>query len=221
MRIIIDSREPHEVIDPIRLFPAFVSSKVEIKTLAAGDCQIDDILVERKTISDLLASIADGRLFNQAVAMRWITEYCYLVICGPLAWNQRQQIIGTNWRCHSVQGALLKVQELGVCVVHAADDNDYPATLAWLANRDLSEVAVVEPRKQATKTTAEENVLMSLPGIGPERAIKLIEHFGTVANVLLALTSDVELPAGISDKTRSKIRVALGLSDSQYLVRFD
>ena len=60
--------------------------KVSVTNLSVGDawlsCQDAAIIVERKTPSDLLASIADGRLFAQCAAMMAASPWSYLVVTG-------------------------------------------------------------------------------------------------------------------------------------------
>lgn len=220
MRVILDSREPSNIVNAIKKYPLFADAEISVAKLDAGDCWIDNLIIERKTISDLLASIVDNRLPNQANEMRELTEHCYFVICGSLTWSQQQKIIGTDWHFRSVQGALLQVQELGVCVIHAADDSDYPATLAWLAGRDLSKIVTLWPRKSGIPVTISDKVLASLPGIGPERATKLLNKYGSIADSIIALTDDnSELPEGISSKIRAGVREALGLSNGEYLLK--
>jgi DNA excision repair protein ERCC-4/Fanconi anemia group M protein len=213
MKIKIDTKEPPWILSRISKHPFFVSSEIELAALDYGDIWIDDIVIERKTIPDLLGSIADNRLSNQAAKMRECCEYSYLLIEGFLGWYD-EKIFGTNWHFRSVQGALLQVQELGVCIVHAADEYDLPATLAWLAKRDRSKILTVSPRKYGVPMTDGEKMLSALPGIGLERADKLLKEFGNVAAVLECLTDvDCTLPAGIGDKIRDKIRWTLLLED--------
>ena len=74
--IIIDSREPESIhkLD----FGNVPKMKM---TLDAGDLWVacgdgNTLIVERKEPNDLLASIADNRLFNQAAKMRQISNWC-------------------------------------------------------------------------------------------------------------------------------------------------
>lgn len=218
MKILIDSREPQDVQEAIKKYPAFAKAEFAVQELPAGDCWIDDrIIVERKTISDLLGSIADNRLFNQANAMRQLCENCYLVICGPLTWSFNGKIIGTDWHFRSVVGALLQVQELGVCVVFAADDADYCSTLNWLAQRDLSKIVILWPRKSGVQTTTHEHILVALPGIGEANTEKLLNQYGSAVDALIALCDDNVTT--ISAKMRHNVKGALGLSVGEKLAR--
>jgi ERCC4-type nuclease len=73
MQLIIDNRE-HALIDSCNKYLATINNKstiIEIQTLDLGDAIIkrtgvDILVIERKTISDLLASIKDGRYEEQS-----------------------------------------------------------------------------------------------------------------------------------------------------------
>ena len=80
----IDSREPKWIHGL-----TFGGAMTTVTALDHGDllATTDDgtlIAVERKTVSDLLSSIKDGRLWPQLAGMREQTSWCYLVICGQM-----------------------------------------------------------------------------------------------------------------------------------------
>jgi len=80
VRVLIDSREPQWVQELRWHVPSGVQA------LPVGDAWLmvcDAVLaVERKTLDDFCASIADGRLFTQATEMQRATPWCYEVITG-------------------------------------------------------------------------------------------------------------------------------------------
>ena len=79
--ITIDSRETRSSI------PGLLNNlgiPTEIAEMAAGDYRLGPFLVERKTANDLVASIMDGRLFEQAEAICLSAERPMLLIEGDL-----------------------------------------------------------------------------------------------------------------------------------------
>jgi len=65
IRIVMDHREINESLKKALLSEPDVS--LEIGTLKTGDFFINNfLLIERKTFKDLVASIKDGRIFQQA-----------------------------------------------------------------------------------------------------------------------------------------------------------
>ncbi len=213
MKILIDNREPPEVISKIKTY--FVNDTIEVVSLTCGDVWIDDIIIERKTVNDLLASIADGRLLNQASEMRGLSEWCYVIIESPLIWYN-QKMVGTDWHFRSVQGALLQVQELGVCIAYCDDSNDFPKAVEWLLKRDRNKIVNLPPRKFGLPQTVGEKIISAIPGIGHDRASKLLMEFGDIMSVLECLTDDkCALPKSIGPKIRKATQEAFGLNNER------
>ena len=219
----IDSREPAWVQ---RL--TFGGAMCSVAALDYGDvlATTDDgamVAVERKTASDLLGSLADGRLWPQLAGMRKLTPWCYLVVTGRLAPSANGYVTTdrgvSKWTWASVQGALIQAQELGAIVVQAAGHTDFEPTVLQLSGRDHAEAVRLRPLKEATVLSAGEKVLCALPGIGLERAQAIMDHCGRAAWALAFLTmldSDEKVP-GVGLGVKRKIRKALGLQDNETL----
>ena len=89
--VIIDKREPDWVksLD----FSAPTISDI----LDAGDLQIATsdsvrLVIERKTPSDFLNSIADNRLLNQTARMRELSPWCYIIVTGSLPFDPETRV---------------------------------------------------------------------------------------------------------------------------------
>ena len=79
LSIIIDSNEPPWVQEL-----DFADTPTSVSGLPTGDVWValhnELIVIERKTMSDLLASINDGRLFAQAAEMADASKWAYVVL---------------------------------------------------------------------------------------------------------------------------------------------
>lgn len=224
---IIDSREPQSILN--LKFGGVPTMRLQLETgdLWASTDDGEMLVIERKSPSDLLGSIKDGRLFNQCAAMREKSKWAYVIVTGALAHTLDGHVITDNrttgWRYDDVQGALLTVQELGVSLIHCQSDSHYEQTVMRLAKRDRKTTKPIEPRTQAHILTDAEKILMSLPGIGLERAGLLLGEFETAAHALAWLTwienfrHDV---ARIGNGTKHRIRTALGLKPEEWLTVF-
>jgi ERCC4-type nuclease len=219
---LIDHREP-----PWMQALKFGAAPVAVTPLPAGDCHIlagaDLLIVERKTPADLLASIADGRLFDQAARMAALSAWVYVVITGELRPTPNGRVIAdgreTGWSFDAVQGALLTVQELGVKVVYCRHDLDFAACLERLAARDRGPVPV-KPARTANLLSPAVEALIALPLVGPDRAMALLDHFGTAGSALEYLTDTTwheDALAGIGNGVKAAVRRALGLVGKSYL----
>ena len=219
--ILIDSREPENIQQLDFGVPVVVTK------LDAGDCIISCkdgsiLVIERKTPTDLLGSVRDGRLFSQCFKMRQISDWCYLVIVGEL-WRTRENKVKvdghreTRWNYDSVQGSLLTVQETGVNVVYTAD---YKPAIERLAKRNREDLKI-RPRRQSVPMTPDEALLAALPNIGPILAQQILAKCGNAAHALDWLTNmwagyETKVP-GIGSNQKAEIHSLFGLKDREYL----
>lgn len=221
--VMLDSREPSH-IQSLRFggVPAIVT------TLDCGDCwaSTDDgamLCIERKTPSDLLGSIKDGRLFAQVAAMRERSQWSYLIVTGLLAPTLDGMTMAdgrtTGWRWDAVQGALLDCQELGVSLLHCQSDAHYEEAIIRLARRSRKDTKPIKPRVQPHVLSDAEKILISLPGVGLDRAKLLVDEFESAASAIAWLTwlNTYHDVAGIGDGTKHSVRKALGLKPEEWI----
>ena len=218
--LVVDSREP-EWCKSLR----FQGDIIAIASLLpVGDawlaCDDAAIVVERKTLSDLCASVADGRLMNQAQEMRGSSEWCYIVVTDIPAVAGGNLVINgkaSGWKWSSIQGALLTCQELGVPVIWCDGQARYGATLEWLATRDRGGVRIAA-RREAVLESLAEKLLTAIPGIGGQRAAALLQYCGNAAWALDYLTGMVGGEVvGVGKNTMVATRSVLGLEDGNKL----
>lgn len=222
--VMIDSREPSWVKE-LR----FEGVPVSVATLDAGDLMMatEDgciVIVERKTPDDFLNTLKADRLFPQAAklaGMRNATCWPYLVITGPFWPGSGGKVVTqhrqTGWNWGSVWGAITSIQEMGVPVVFAASDVDYEAFVLRLAKRSRDVGMRVLPPRPPQVLGTQGAILASLPGIGIEKVLPILEECGgMLAYALEGITGDHKI-AGIGPVTRQKIRDVLGLTDDVYL----
>jgi len=103
MNLIIDSREPKQIIDTIKNLNNLKNYKIEIKPLDIGDyCfynetdQLNKIIIERKTLNDLEASIKDGRYNEQSLRLSQSSTHnhnIYYLIEGNILTNKQKTML--------------------------------------------------------------------------------------------------------------------------------
>ena len=145
--------------------------------LPAGDYVVSDrVVVERKTGSDLAASIKDRRLFEQVERLTGAYDTVVVIVEGEPVH------IGTS----SWKGALGRVLLSGAAVLATRDPGE---TAEWIARlHDLGGRAPSEARglPRVRRPTDDhlrtaEDVLTCLPGVSTVGAQRLLEHFGSLA----------------------------------------
>jgi len=208
----------------------FSDTPTTVKPLTVGDAWLVSgdatIIVERKTLGDLLASIQDGRLLTQAAEMGKLSQlfprtWCYLIVMGltkihsGVYWVAGKQ---TKFSKRRVEGALATVQQLGVTVVRNVTPTPaaYAHTLRWLARRDRRAVRVGRKR-QAFMSSRQERVLMELSAnIGETRAQAIMANNPNLAWALVALADGkaTSIP-GVGSATCDSVRATLGLEFDQ------
>jgi len=187
IRIIVDRAEVHSgVVDQ---FDEFDDLDIEVATLPKGDYWIGgDIAVERKTVSDLIASVHEDRkrLFNQVRGIKDMGMRPIFVIEGGSLFDALSDISEP-----AIVEALsyLAIIE-GVTVLRSESAMDTARLLYVMAShaqRGLGLDVPLRGRPASGKlSTAQQYLVEGLPGIGPQLARSLLDHFGSVRDLFNA-----------------------------------
>ncbi len=172
--------------------------------LDVGDYLVsDEVVFERKTVEDLIRSVFDGRLFDQARRLSETYPKPVLVVEGKFdaLWEK-------TGRATQVRQALLAIAlDYGIRVVYTRDPGDTARVIYYTARREQVERKrpVVIHRKRRLETLREKQlyVLQSLPGVGPRLAERLLEYFGSIEAVCRA--SIVELARVVGEARAREI----------------
>ncbi len=206
--VVVDDRERGcTAADALAALPDVVC---EVCRLELGDYLVDgQLLVERKTLVDFVASIKDGRLFRQAYALATCGTRPLLILEGAAA-----EIVNSGMRREAIQGALVTVSVVwGVPVLRALDGAESARLMLYAAQqmRRAATGAVFRPgARPKGKKRAQLRVLQGLPGIGRKRAEHLLAQFGTVEAVMAADVKELTAAEGIGRDTAAAIRWAIG-----------
>jgi DNA excision repair protein ERCC-4 len=177
--VVVDDRErPSGIISELEKADGV---RVKIERLTLGDYCVDGaVLIERKTAADFGQSLIDGRLFAQAVRMSASHLRPAYIIEGTGA-----EWAGLGISREALQGALVSLMLIYDVPVFRSFDLAETARLTIYIGSQL--VRLRDPgyvpyrqAKAKRKKTRQLRILQSLPGIGPDRAKRLLERFGTV-----------------------------------------
>lgn len=214
VRIVADDRENAGGV--IRELRGRDDVALEVRRLDVGDFLVgDDFVIERKTLRDFGASIIDARLFRQVAAMVAGTRRSVMVLEGA---STTAGALGLSR--DALQGALITVSVFyGIAVLRTHDPAETARVLIYLGRQSKQFASGALPRpgsRPKGKRARQLFVLQGLPGIGPERAARLLMHFGSVENVAKASVQQLAAVDGIAETTAEKIRWTLEEPPARY-----
>jgi len=195
--------------------------QLRVERLPVGDYRIDDtLLFERKTLPDLVASIKDGRLFAQALRLAEAPFRTALILEG-----RSQDLTQSRMRREAIQGALVTLTLfLGIPLLRSMDPEETASLMLFAARQGRAVASGALPRKGRRprgKARVQSRILQGLPGVGPERAKRLLDRFGTIEAVIAAPADALASVPGIGKGTAEAIRWAVQETAGPYDAALD
>lgn len=145
--------------------------------------------IERKTWTDLLGSIKDGRLFDQLQRLKNLQSTDgfepRLIIEGYKFMLFKYKKINKA----QLEGLLTAVIDFGVPILYAETQDATIMQLNLLDKRAGDTEEYIRPtiaKVNRDSKTEKEDILCAIDGIGRVSAKKLLRHFGTVKNAINA-----------------------------------
>jgi DNA excision repair protein ERCC-4 len=199
--VLVDHRERGSSI-PEALVAAGLD--VRLTDLPVGDYVLGPgLAIERKGPNDLGASIRDGRLFDQAMRLQSAYVQAVLLIEG-----EPRGISEDAWR-----GAVCRLVEDGITVLHSLDAEDSAAWIHRLAKRARRPGPTTQtegPRRAPRHPSAQaEAMLAVVPGISTPMARSLLAAYGTLAAVAAAEPENLRRHPGIGRVRAGRLAEAL------------
>ena len=204
VRVIADDRERQSGV--IQALNELDHVETLVQRLELGDYLAGNrLLVERKTLSDFAISIVDGRLFSQAVRLFRSPYESVLILEGEAKGASTSGV-----RREAIQGAIITVNMvLGIPLLRSRDPRE-TAHLMIYAVRQIESISQGAVRRGGYRPKGKEKrqlfILQGLPGIGREKAKRLLDTFGSVEAVMKAASKDLQSVEGIGKRTAERIR---------------
>jgi ERCC4-type nuclease len=192
--ILIDNHEKNSLV-PAELVN--LGLQIEFTHLKVGDYLINDLAVERKTISDLKSSIINKRIFSQIQDIKQYPK-CLLIVEGINDEFIYSGIIHEN----ALRGFLLSATlDQHIPLVFTQDSKDTAKYLAIISNRKQNKKLSLRPGKVFfTKEERIQFILEGFPGIGPTKAKSLIKKFGSLKSIVDASNDELKEILGARTK---------------------
>ncbi len=193
--IIADNRERSSGIPQL-----LISRNIKTKTfqLVVGDYIINDsIVVERKTKTDFIQSIINGRLFAQCEGMKKTGLIPLIIVEGNPFQTAR------NIKPEAIKGALLSISlAWQIPVIRSSGKEDTVELMIMAAHQHFNPPQFIykKGRNSKSKQNQKHFFIQNLPGIGPQLAHNLLTHFKTIESIILADIIDLIEVEGIGKK---------------------
>lgn len=208
--VVVDNREPKDAVPRLAEYGILASSdrlsSGDYMFMPHGQCH----RIERKTISNLLQSMADKQLVDQAHRLITESDRAWILREGRYDMAPSGELIYFNprhpkanldgwvtsgWDYGSFDGIMLDLQLLGLGFIDCLVLGDYPRTIArfvsnvskenhsWLRDRQRPDIMTLDKQYR--------NAIWSLcafDGVGPEIAAALLDRYGSLHSVVCAVS---------------------------------
>ena len=205
IRIVVDEREKKSGIPGIL---KGIGIGLEIKTLPIGDYIVaPETVVERKTISDLISSIFDGRLFDQCNRLKEHYQFPILLIEGNI--DEIEELTENSLVFY---GAISSIAiDFKIPVIHTPNASHTSKLLVSMCSRkDASKGPFIKKIRKSNDVQKQQlSMLCSLPGVGEKTAIRMLEKFGTPLRVLSSSTTELSKVSGLGEVRAKNIKKIL------------
>ncbi len=184
LRIIADQRERNsKVIDALKK----LGVGVKLEQLEVGDYIVGDWVIERKTTKDFVASIVDGRIWEQLNKLMKVPKKLLIIEGEEDLYLLRE--INPN----VIRSVLLTFAEKGIPIIRTKNFADTAYYLKVLAEKEKKQPKEVVVTKKATNQV---EALAAFPGIGEKFARELLKRYKSIKNVINASLSGLSLVLG-------------------------
>ncbi len=202
LRIVVDEREKKSGIPDLLKGTGI---NLEIKTLPVGDYIVaPETIVERKTVSDLVSSIFDGRLFDQCHRLKEHYQFPILIIEGDI-----DEIEELTENPLVFYGAISSIAiDFKIPVIPTPNATHTSKLLISMCSRkDASKGPFIKKIRKSNDLQKQQlSMLCSLPGVGEKTAVRMLEKFGTPLRVLSSSIIELSKVSGLGEARAKNIK---------------
>ncbi len=212
LRIIVDEREKKSGIPELL---KSVGLNLEMKTLPIGDYIVaPETIVERKSIRDLMASVFDGRLFDQCARLKEHFEHPVVLMEGNV--DEIEEITENPLIFYGAISTVVLDFKIPVIPTPSAA-HTAKLLVSMCSRKDTPKGPYLKKIKKSNDLEKQQlSVLCSLPGVGEKFAIRMLTKFGTPLKVFGATTAELSKVEGLGEARAKKIKKTLD-SKSKFL----
>lgn len=167
----------------------------------------DAVAVERKTVSDFLQSMIDGRLFGQLLKMKTNYEAPLMILEGGM----KELFNARNIHRNAIWGAMSSIAlDYKVPILFTSGPEETAELLVVIAKREqlgkARDIRLRVGRKNLPLQEMQRYVVESLPMVGPRMARELLRHFGSIRGIMNADQKDMMKIENLGEKKARAIK---------------
>jgi len=213
--IIVDTKEANSAPKIVKGLKE-LGAEIRLENLQKGDYIISDqCAIERKTVHDFVYTLTRRFLFEQLFKLKEVYLKPFILIEGymPIVYKFSKIQPASVW------GAMFALAKQGINMIHTTS---YKETIDFLYTAAKQEqivekrVPVVHPIKP-TETLQDQQIffLASLPNIGREKAISILNSYQTPMNALLNVENWKKEAYGLGPIITEKVKQVLNTPYTQ------
>ena len=189
VRVLVDYREKNSLV-PSELI--HLGLKLEFRELKIGDYIVNNVAIERKTVSDFLSSMLNKRLLRQLEELQQY-ESKLLIIEGIEEQELYNDKNDGGINSNSIRGFLLSIAlRHKIPIIFSKDAQDTAKFIDLIARKKEVESSLNVVKKSLSSSERMQFIIEGFPGIGPKTAKKLLEKFKSLNSIFNASSSELE-----------------------------
>ena len=215
LTIKIDSREKDRIQSATKYYKE-QGHTVSVEELPIGDYIFNDkVCFEFKLISDFVASIQDGRVFNQSIEMAENYDYAFVMIHGDLATRSKCIAMSKHYRYVNLYQYIGAISSLNryvtVLQCYSPFINESYYTMLKQAEKCLQNRPIVKKLPKKHKNPALNFLCYNIYGINYRKAELIVNKYNlqSLTDLLELTTEDLTILEGIGKKTAQNIIEAI------------
>lgn len=194
-KVIMDYREKNSLVYSSLIE---LGIEIEVRELKVADYIVNDVAIERKTVSDFISSMISKRLTSQLDNLRQYQNRLLLIEGIDEHELYTHEIPKTGIHPNAIRGFLLSIIfEHKTPIIFTKDVQDTARFISVLAKKEKKEASLNVSRKDLSKKERMQFILESFPGIGPRTAKKLLSHFRSLKEIFEAPIEELKEIIGI------------------------
>jgi Fanconi anemia group M protein len=191
-KIFVDYREKNSMVASELIHLGF---EVEFLELKVGDYLINNVAIERKTVSDFKVSMINKHLRKQLEELQQYENK--LLLIEGIEEHELYSDNSEGMNANSIRGFLLSILlKHKIPIIFTKDAEDTAKFIDVLARKKEVESSLNATKKSFNKKEQMQFIIEGFPGIGPKTAKKLLEKFKTMNNIFNASSEDLEKEIG-------------------------